>query len=257
MARTRTLAQLRSDVADRADIQDGGSSGRHTSAQLNRYINQAIQKYITLVSSVGGQNYYSKRTGVLSMGTSTTVDANGWAPNQYIPLPTDFFELIGIDLIYGGNTRSMQPFSVAERNRFRDQPYWLSSNQTGRPRYYRIMGANAAGTQVAEVIPWSDGGAYQYEIWYIPEFADLVADGDTFDGRAGFEEWIVNRAAMDALKKDGEADSVYAALSAENEKLEREMKQKFGTMAEAGHRMDTESERGRFGVWSRGDWWYP
>jgi len=115
VARTRSLLQLRSDVCIRADIVDGGATGRHPSAELNRFINQAIQKYITLVSGSGGQNYYSKRTGVLNMGTSTTVDAAGWAPYQYIPLPSDFFELIGIDLIYGSNVQTLVQFSNAER----------------------------------------------------------------------------------------------------------------------------------------------
>jgi len=236
---------------------DGGATGRHPSAELNRFINQAIQKYITLVSGSGGQNYYSKRTGVLTMGTSTVVDAAGWAPYQYVPLPSDFFELIGIDLIYGSNVQTLVQFSNAERNQFRDGPFWLSSNGRGRPVYFRIMGLNAAGTQIAEVIPWSDGGAYQYEIWYIQQFPDLAADGDTFDGRAGFEEWIVNRAAMDALKKDANATALYGVITAENDKLEREMKQKFGSMAEAGYRMDTESIRLRAGMVSRGDWRYP
>lgn len=253
MSRTRTLAQLRSDVCIRADIVDGGSTGRHPSAELNRFINQAIQRYITLVSSVGGQNWYSKRTGLLSMGTSQTKDAAGWAPNMYVPLPSDFFELIGIDFTYGSSTWTLTQFSVAERNRFRSGPWWITSPSLGRPREYRIMGANAAGTQVAEVIPWSDGGAYQYEIRYIPEVADLSSDSDTFDGRAGFEEWIVNRAAMDALKKDASGATLYGIIAGENEQLEREMKQKFATMAEAGHRMDTESLRS----WWFGDWRYP
>lgn len=255
MARTRTLGELRSDVCDRADVPDGLTTGRHTSDRLNRYINQAIQKYITTVTGAGGQDWYMKRTGLLTMATSQTRDANGWAPNMYVPLPSDFFELIGINLTIGSQTLPLLQFETIERNRFRDLPSWLNGNGLGQPMFYRIGGTDQAGNRVCELIPWADGSGYTYEILYIPEIADLVDDSDTFDGRAGFEEFVTNQAALNVLLNDGNTETpLYLSIKADRDEMQAAMKYKFATMGGPGRRMDTGALRQRLSRWARGDW---
>ena len=256
MPRTRTLAELRSDVADRADLTDGGSSGRYTSAKLNRYINQAIQRYQQLVTGAGGQDWYMKRSGATAIGSSQTRDSAGWAPNMYIALPSDFFDMIGLTVTISGTTMPMVPFERSERTLFREMPSYLTSKSMGQPVYYRIGGTNASGAHIAEIIPWSDGAGYEYEMFWTPVTADLVADADTFDGRAGFEEYVVYRAAMDALLFAGNTNTpLYQSLKQSADEIEAEMKFKFATMQGAGRRLDTETTRQRLSRWSRGDWW--
>jgi hypothetical protein len=255
MPRLRTLAQLRSDVADRADLVDGGSGGRFPSAKLNRYINQAIQRYQQIVTGAGGQDWYEKRTGASAISASQTKDAAGWAPNQYVPLPEDFFSLIGINITIGNTTLPLQQFEQAERTMFKDFPSWLTANGNGQPVFFRINGSNASGAHIAELIPWSDGGGYTYEILYIPVVPDLVADSDTFNGIAGYEEYVIYRAACDALLNAGNTNTpLYQSVKAELTEMEREMKFKFATMAGAGRRLDTEAMRARMMRYTRGDW---
>jgi hypothetical protein len=252
MARTRTLAELRTDVCDRADVVDGGTTGRHTTSRLNRYINQAIQRYLSMVTSAGSQDWYCKRTGVLTMSTSDTVDASGWAPCSYIALPGDFAQLVRIDIIVSGTVMSLSQFERAERNMFRTSPFWLNGRQKGQPVYYRIGGKNAAGTQVAQVIPSADS-AYQYEVWYIPVFVDLSLDADTFDGIAGYEEYIVNSAAISALLNDGNTNTpLYASMLRTRDEDEATMKFKHATMGGAGRRLDTEAMRTDLARYARG-----
>jgi hypothetical protein len=252
MARTRTLAQLRSDVCDRADVTDGGSGGRHTSARLNRYINQAIQRYVNLANQGGGE-WFVKRSTVTG-SASTTEDTAGWAPNQYIAMPSDFASLVGIDITVGSTTVPMMQFERVERDSFLDSPSWLASNGTGQPVYYRLGGTNQAGSKIAQVIPAADQ-AYTFEVWYIPAITDLSSDSDTFDGTAGYEEYVAIRAAVDCLINDGNTSTaLYGALKMDLDEMEKEMRFKFASMGGAGRRVNTRAYRERLQSFAR-RWW--
>lgn len=251
MSRTRTLAQLRADVADRADIVDGGSGGRHPSATLNRRINQAIQQFRRVVTDCGAEMFLARSPTVTD--PTTTVNSSGWAPCDYLTLPTDFYHLVGVDITVNGRTVTLVDFMRAERNLFKDDfgIGWSSTNsQKGTPEYYRISGylRQVIGydtTQIIQLIPACDI-AYAATIWYLPIPKDLAADGDTFDGIAGYEEWVVNRAAMDSMMHDGIANSAaYAALQVENEKMQTRMAAEFGQNESVGRRIDTMAQRMR------------
>ncbi len=56
---------------------------------------------------------------------------------------------------------------------------------TGEPRAWAHY-----QTRKIAIMPASDQ-AYAYNVWYLPVLADLAADGDTFDGVAGWEDFIV------------------------------------------------------------------
>ena len=114
-------------------------------------------------------------------------------------------------------------------------------------------GTNQAGSRVAKIIPSADA-VYACVIWYLPTPADLVSGSDTFDGIAGFEEWVVNRAAMDCLTRDR---ARYAELDGDNEQLRRNMVFEFAAAQGPGRRQDTETLRKRFATYVSGDWWAP
>lgn len=249
MARTRSLAQLRGDVADRADI-TVSTAGRHTTVNMNRRINEAIQRYVRMVSKASG-TFYVKQS-VVSTSASATVDAANWAPRDYLALPSDFYELLGIDLTFNGTTYSLDQFGFDERNQFREYPAWMQTNGVGIPVMYELSGSNAAGTRIVKVIPSSDG-VYSCVIWYLPVVADLTADADTFDFIAGYDEWVVNRAVMDSLLRDGTSPA-YAAAQAENAQLEAAMNWEFATQSGAKRRIDTLARRATSARFSRGLW---
>lgn len=238
MARSRALADLRDDVCLAADVKDGGATGRHTTTAINRRINQAIQYFTRLVTEAGSDWYIAQVSG--TTGTSATADSAGWAPRDYIPMPDDFYHLKGIDISNGSTTVSMRDFMELERNRSRDAPWWLniSNPGVGVPRYYKLGGLNQNSKRVAKVIPSSDG-SYAYTVWYLPVPPDLVNDTDEFDFIAGYEDWVVNRAALDLLKRDGATQPTYATLAAENDKIEQEMRFNFACAQGAGRRVDS------------------
>lgn len=251
MSRTRTLAQLRADVCDRADITDGLTTGRHTTANLNRRINQAIQQFVRLVTECGCTWYIKQASGTTS--SSSTADTTGWAPRDYIALPSDFYHLEGIDITTGGTTVPMLDFMMLERNLFKIAPAWLATGGAGMPIFYKVGGINQAGANVAKIIPSSDG-VYPYVIWYLGIPTDLSNDSDTFDFIAGYEEWVVNRAVMDSMLRDGAQTPVYSACAAENAKFEADMRYQFAAIAGPGRRIDAKALRARMIQLSRGDW---
>lgn len=250
MARTRTLAQLRADVCDRADIVDGGSGGRHSSANLNRRINQAIQQFRRLVTESGSDTYITQVTATTS--ASSIPDASNWAPRDYLALPSDFYHLKGIDISINGTTVSMMDFNQFERNLFRQIPSWLTNAGVGFPVLYKLGGFNAAGSRVVKLIPAADA-AYNAVIWYLPIPADLASDSDTFDGLAGYEEWVVYRAAADSLGRDQASQPAYAMCMGEMQKLENAMCFEFASANGAGRRTDTEALRNYLTQVSRGN----
>lgn len=251
MARTRTLAQLRADVCDRADIVDGSTTGRHTTANLNRRINEAVQQFMRLVTRCGSPLYLKQ--SAVSTATSATVDAANWAPRDYLAMPSDFYHLVGIDVTDGQNTIPMQDFMTLERNLYRDMPSWLAGTLVGRPVAYQLGGTNAAGSRVAKIIPGADA-VYACTLWYLPVVADMSGDSDTFDGIAGFEEWVVNRAVMDSLIRDRET-SGFQLAAAENVKLEKDMAWQFATMAGPGRKVDAYAQRRRTAFLARNGWY--
>jgi len=251
MSRISTLAQLRDAVCTRADVVDGGTTGRHTTAALNRYINQAIQQFRRLVTDSGCTIYIASVQATTS--TSSTPDANNWAPRDYLAMPSNFYHLEGIDIVTGGTTVPMLDFMMLERDLFKLAPAWLATGGAGMPIFYKLGGFNAAGDQVAKIIPSADS-AYTCTIWYLPIATDLVGDSDPFNGLAGYEEWVVNRAAMDALLRDGAAGNSYTALAGENARLEHKMAFEFANAAGPGRRIDSKALRSRMIQLSRGDW---
>lgn len=105
---------------------------------------------------------------------------------------------------------------------------------------------------IVRVIPSADA-VYTCRILYLPVATDLVNPSDEFDGIAGYEEWVVYRAAMDALARDT-LQPAYQMCAAELQRLERRMTFEFASSAGAGRRVDTAAARGRIGAMAR-RWW--
>ena len=102
-------------------------------------------------------------------------------------LPPDFFELQLAQISVGSAKQAMRPFMLKEASR------WSES-------------APVAG--------------YTVTLRYTPAPQRMVAPGDTFDGIAGWEEWIVLDAAIKALAKE---ESDVSVLMAQRADIEREI----------------------------------
>lgn len=272
MARSRTLAELREDVADRADVKVEDEA-RFETSRIDRYINQAIQRFRGICADLGHELYLKRAT--VTTSADSTVGADGLAPRDYITLPDDLYHLKGIDLALSGNrSLTMMPFERVERNMFRDYPGWFAwwnRGGVGVPVFYRLGGTATITTpgtpteedptpedivetfQIAQLIP-SSNGEREATIIYVPTATDLEEDEDTFDGIAGYEEYIINRAALDCRIKDGLADPVYGALQTELRRCEMDLRSGVANRNPPGKRVDTRGMVEQLLAISRGRW---
>lgn len=208
MPRTRTLAELRNDVATEADIAPLTGSSFVTSAHVDRYINQSIRALVDLVLTAGGEQPYESST------TISTVAGQA----QYA-LPADFYRLTLASVTIDGISRPMPKADLGwlERTQSTGYPLLLSEQAVG----YRIVGNSI------ELAPAPDG-VYPVALRYVPTLvcrnaggtpiADLSADDDYFDGRNGWEDYIVYDSAVRVAIREERDPGPYAAFRSEAER---------------------------------------
>lgn len=206
MARTRTLSELRSDARWQADIE--GLTVRYTDARITRALNQSIQEFREALSDAGDPYYLTQSTGSLTVGATSPYPFGALTVSALSPA---LLRVYGLDIKVGDRWVNLEPISFEQRNQF--QPGWLSgSTTTGQPCAFFMFNA----TQVA-YSPAADR-AYEYILYYLPVPTDLSADGDTLDGVAGWEEWVVFNAVSKLHTRDSYLQQA-AQIDAERSRL--------------------------------------
>lgn len=252
-AQARTLQYLMDSVADRADIKIGASGTRHTTAKVTDCINRAIRRWKLWMAEAGDDaDLVTKR---VQTNPSATRDATNWAPQMYLtqPQPADFpFALLrGMD-IWATPTRpvAMMPVDDAERDdAFRG---WLNSGGTGMPVFYRLGGATASAPLI-QIFPWANA-VYDVDIRYIPVWVDKTNPSDLVEFIMGFDEWVVNDAAVQSLITDGQGAGAAAQMCrAWNEKMEQDFR---FTLAKRSpiRKVDTRERRRELMQWANPAW---
>jgi hypothetical protein len=188
VARNVTLSQLRTDIADQADITGAvGASSRYTPTQLNRIINQSIQRFREKISNEGATRYLVSTSSTLGTGATSpypfyVLDLSAVSPS--------IVRTYGLDITVNDVTRTLKHVPFTRRGEYG------GANYTGVPEAW----AHYQGNKLA-IFPPSDA-AYTYVCWYLPVLADLSADGDTFDGVSGWEDFIVWDCVCRLIVKD-------------------------------------------------------
>jgi hypothetical protein len=216
MARTRTLTQLRDDVRKQFDLES--MTARHPNANLDRAINQSIQQLRELVSDAGNPYFLRHTTGTLSAGATSPYHFGALTVSALSPA---FLRPYGFDIKVGTLWTSLEPVNFEQRND--NQGDWLTGGTTGQPRVFFLFNAS----QIAYA-PAPDR-AYVYELYDLPAHTDLSGDSDTFDGIAGWEEWVVFNAGSKLLLRDAQPEQ-FAAFAAERDRL------LAGILARSNHR---------------------
>jgi hypothetical protein len=180
MARTRTLALLRAEVQARADIEN---DPHITSAEVDRFINQSIAALHQKAALAGEDEY------------TTSVAIPTVAGSESYTVASAFFKIVSADALVSGEVRPLRRWTFAERHLFLNATSWSSTSQ---PLAYRLVGGDTI-----KLLPVPDG-VYTVTVWYIPASTVLAADGDLYDGRDGFEEWVVLDAAIKCKTKSEE-----------------------------------------------------
>lgn len=174
MARTRTLAEMRTDVRNQGDY---ANSNVFTDAILTEFINKGIAEVYELLVDAS-ESYYL---------TNTTVTTT--ASQAYVAAPTDLYTLKAVDVLVGSDYVPLQKFDLDERGQNKYVRY--------QGRYvYRLQGSNI----YLEPTPTTSSDTLR--IWYIPHATKLSSDSDTFDGINGFEDLVIEKALYLCDKRD-------------------------------------------------------
>jgi hypothetical protein len=228
VSRTVTLSQLRTDVLVQADLV--GATVRHDSTILNRLINQSIQGFREAISNEGNQHYLVSSSGTLTAGATS--------PHSFLSLDLSaispsIVRTFGFDVTVDGVVHTLDHRPFTERN------IWGGPTTTGIPR-------NWAHYQTAKLaIQPAPNAAYPYTIWYLPVLADLSADGDTFDGVSGWEEWIVWDVVCKLLIRDQQGQAFGSAKLYRDDTWTRIHKQATRVSSAGGAVVGRDSIRGR------------
>jgi hypothetical protein len=135
-----------------------------------KFYNEVINKY---------QNYFVSEQNVTLV------------PNQEdYDLPSDLLKVLGVDVLSGGKSFTMMPWSLNERNR-------LITGWVGRPIRYILKGSKIKLTPTPTTTD-------TVKIYYVPAPAELTS-GSSVEVFNGFDEYIMIDTAI-MLKQKEEAD---------------------------------------------------
>ncbi len=210
MALTVTLANLRSDVVRRADVE--GMSDRYPNADVDRMIRTSIGAFRDLVSQNGHHHY------LRSFATTCNIFAPAAKYDAIdIPTPADLVRVYGVDLTVNNREHSLDTFEMAERNAYNDRPSGIPRSFRARFPVDSLQGSNPEGLWV---IPRPDK-AYAARIFYLPalDSTSFDTDGETYDFINGWEEWVICDVARKILTQEQDAQA-FGVVSATLARIE-------------------------------------
>lgn len=196
MARTITLSAMRSAIRTEADVR----STRWTDAKLNGMINRSIAELYDLIVTANHDHYLSSDTISVVSGTES------YTLSTEI---SDFYKAHGVDVLEsGGDSTKMSDWVRLEPFIWEDRGYYEDNTDREAARY-RFMGDKL---YLVPCPNWSG----TVKVWYVAAPAELSADGDTFDGISGWEQYVI----VDVCIKIAAADETDAKIfMAEKQKL--------------------------------------
>lgn len=188
MPQTVALSELKTRIREVADIDTSSPSNHHiTDDFLKRRIN-AHAKKLRLKLSEKSPEWFAKNgeftlTNTSSYPLATHIADFATLVAAYVKRPSG----AGVEL------RELEKFQLVGHEFARLKSIPQGSFDTYQ---YRLNGPDMT------VLPLPPGGNQEkIEIYYIPTFTDLSADGDTIDGLNGFEDWIVYSVAIDVANR--------------------------------------------------------
>jgi len=191
-----------------ADERPGGAEDAFIpDADVNRLVNAAIRELYEMLVRARGHEYYETRIDG-SDGTYKTT-----AGVATVTLPTDFLQLLSLALLW--SARDIESVDALES--IDDRAGLVRWGVWGREsaKAFRIRG------NVIEFFPTPTASTF-IELRYVPQFADLTEDADTFDSVHGWERLVALRVALELLTIGGDpTGAVQKLYDQEIERIER------------------------------------
>lgn len=187
MARTRTLTELIADVRDRADAEN---SEHVSDAQVTRYINQSIAALYALIVEQDESDFAAECTFTATAGDTSTSIPNVLVEGAFI----EPYKILAVDVVGAdGFSWPVPRFMMGERAALdAEDGQWGIVTATR----YQWRGTK----DLFWSPPWDSDRTIR--VTYIPSPTDLSSGANTYDGRAGWEEWVTLDSAIKVLAKE-------------------------------------------------------
>lgn len=186
MADAATLLQMRTEcrrLANQETIDQ--ANALCTDAEITSRLNRNLRTVYTRLVSARSAGYYR------SLYTFSTV-----AGTEEYALPATFMSLLAVEVVQSTTYRyPLTEITEPERIEWRNV-------QSTAPLRYQLRAGFIAILPVPRTVQ-------TINLYHVPAYTALVADGDTFDGVVGFEEAAIWRTVAEMQAKD-EQDPGYA-----------------------------------------------
>lgn len=211
MARNTTLKTLRLRIRELGEIRESYV----TNIALDREIESSRLELVDKLVSSGSNDYeYSTANANITSGTNT------------VALPSDFYKLLGVDVLRSdGSYSNLQRYNWGERNRYNSNSLAAVSREFIR---YRI---NGSSIHLAPTPQYTETNGLL--IHYVPVptsvlYSNGVAQTDAqaantnIDGIFGWEDWIVYDCLIKFIggKEEGDSSEWQGLLAKLNNRIE-------------------------------------
>lgn len=213
-----TLATLRDGARQLSDTEN---DDHISDTEINTWCNQAADELVRLIPAD------------MILATSSFTISSG---NEYT-LPSDFLEVVGLDLNPGTSSRRTVPrFNFGERNDIHRMHYTTPINT--QDRSYRII------SRTTLIIEPEENATGDYKLWYRPRPATMTASVDLETELEPFAEFIMISAAIKCLIK---SERDFSALQLRLDRLTEEVREL--TAPDAAEPQTVTNVRGRRRRW--------
>jgi len=198
---------MRDDIRWIADVQ--GATLRHSDNDLTREINQAIQRFREWVTDEGYPLFLSPYATTFAGGPT---GAYSWLEVDLSAVSPAVAHVDSVELTINGRRCQLDKVPWEHRNEYQG---W-----SGPTNGYPVAWVQYADSKIGILPP--PMGTLQATVWYLPVAADLSADGDTFNGYVGWEEWLRWEVLCRLLTRD-QYPQLQAGALAERDRLRSEL----------------------------------
>jgi hypothetical protein len=181
--RTYTWAEIRTRIRQRVNKE---KSQFVTDSEIDTMIEEAYSDMYDILVNTNENYFISSTTLTLTAGVNT------------YSLPTDWYKLKGVDAVRNGFRYQMDQVPWESRNK-----YNITTNYQSTPVEYAFYGNSLY------FLP-TPNATFTVTVYYVPAPPKYVSDSTTVDGVAGFEQYIVNKAATMIRMKEEKDYTPYA-----------------------------------------------
>jgi len=179
MSRPRTLTNLIADVRTRTQTEN--MSTAYADSVITEWLNQAwAELYEKLVTAKGADFYEKYSPPIVTLANTAMYD-----------LPGDFYQLLAVEAYINGQPYWLRSFTRAERAVLANTNIFTDRD----PLAYKIRGSQI------EFRPIPPAGT-NIVMYYVPAPARMIAGGDSIDGVAGWEQYIIDSAGLQIAQRE-------------------------------------------------------